>query len=138
MYLQKVISRKTSFLKISFLFGVFKVNDENSRILIWIQIHYSEARIRGSGSGSSPECHGSGTLLLRLLYQCTEFFCWLARSLPCIFINKNIQLKTCKCQVCQLLIFGAQKELSPKRIKIFQLRKIDVNLYILGQGIHSD
>jgi hypothetical protein len=36
-----------------------KVNDENSRILI----HYSEAWNRGSRSGSTPKCHGSGTLV---------------------------------------------------------------------------
>jgi hypothetical protein len=43
-----------------------------------------------SGSGSAPKCHGSGTLLLRLLYQCTEFFVGLP---PCIVIHKKIQLK---------------------------------------------
>jgi hypothetical protein len=36
-----------------------KVNDENSRI----RIHLSAAWIRGSGSGSIPKCHGSGTLV---------------------------------------------------------------------------
>jgi hypothetical protein len=55
LYLQKVISRKTR-KKIVFV-GVLKVNDENSRI----RIHWSEARIRGSGS--VPKCHGSTTLL---------------------------------------------------------------------------
>jgi hypothetical protein len=30
---------------------------------IRIRIHQSEAWIRGSGSGSTPICHGSGTLL---------------------------------------------------------------------------
>ncbi len=29
---------------------------------IRIRIHWSEAWIRGSGSGSTPKCHGSGTL----------------------------------------------------------------------------
>jgi hypothetical protein len=48
MYLQKVISWKT-FFKLVF-FGVLKVTDENSRI---------------RGSGSTPKCHGSGTLRLR-------------------------------------------------------------------------
>jgi hypothetical protein len=33
MYLQKVISRKT-FLEICFLFGILKVDDENSRVRI--------------------------------------------------------------------------------------------------------
>jgi hypothetical protein len=37
-----------------------KVNDENSRIQSRIRIHWSEARIRGSGS--VPKCHGSATL----------------------------------------------------------------------------
>jgi hypothetical protein len=40
-----------------FFAGILKVNDENSRI----RIHLSEAWIRGSGS--TPKCHGSGTLL---------------------------------------------------------------------------
>jgi hypothetical protein len=42
---------------------VLKVNDENSRIRIRIRfrIHQSEAWIRESGS--SPKCHGSGTLI---------------------------------------------------------------------------
>jgi hypothetical protein len=51
MFLQKVISRKTGVLKLVFV-GVSKVNNENSRI-----------RIRRSGSGSTPKCHGSGTLV---------------------------------------------------------------------------
>jgi hypothetical protein len=38
------------------------VNDENSRI----RIHLSEAWIRGSRSGSTPKCHGSATLVLRI------------------------------------------------------------------------
>jgi F-box/leucine-rich repeat protein 10/11 len=38
-----------------------KVNDENGRIRIRIRIHWSEVWIRGSGS--TPKCHGSGTLL---------------------------------------------------------------------------
>ncbi len=40
-----------------------QVNDENNKIQIRIQIriHLSEAWIRGSGS--TPKCHGSGTLL---------------------------------------------------------------------------
>jgi hypothetical protein len=50
MYLQKVISRKTFF--ISFLLA--SVKDEHSRIWIRIRIHYSEARICGSRSGSTP------------------------------------------------------------------------------------
>jgi hypothetical protein len=50
-----------------FFVGILKVNDENGRIRIWIslrkQIHYSEAWIRGSGSGSTPKCHGYATPL---------------------------------------------------------------------------
>ncbi len=56
MYLQKVIAKKTFFYL--FFVGILKVNDENSRI----RIHYSEAWIRGSRSGSAPKCHGSATL----------------------------------------------------------------------------
>ncbi len=57
MYLQKVLSRKNCVKKIVFA-GILKVNDENSRI----RIHSSEAWICGSGSGSTPKCHGSATL----------------------------------------------------------------------------
>jgi hypothetical protein len=45
-----------------FFVGVLKVNDENSRIRIQIRIHYSEAWIRGSGSGSTPKCYRSAKL----------------------------------------------------------------------------
>jgi hypothetical protein len=55
MYLQEV---EKLFEKNLFFVGVLKVNDENSRIRI--RIYYSEAWIRGSGS--TPKCHGSGTL----------------------------------------------------------------------------
>ncbi len=61
MYLQNVISRKTFFFN-KFFVGVFKVNDENSLIRIRIWIHWSEAWI--PGYGSTPKCHGSGTLPL--------------------------------------------------------------------------
>jgi hypothetical protein len=50
MYLQKVISRKTFFK----LVDVLKVNDENSRIRIWIR----------SGSRHISQRHGSGTLVV--------------------------------------------------------------------------
>jgi hypothetical protein len=62
MHLQKVISRKNCVKKLVFA-GILKVNDENSRI----RIQYSEAWIRGSGSGSTPKCHGSATLAQGLL-----------------------------------------------------------------------
>jgi hypothetical protein len=42
--------------------GVLKVSDENRRIRIWI--HQLQTWIRGAGSGSTPNCHGSGTLVL--------------------------------------------------------------------------
>jgi hypothetical protein len=52
-------------LKNYFFNDVLKVNDVNHRIRIriWIRIriYQSEAWIRGSGS--TPKCHGSGTLL---------------------------------------------------------------------------
>ncbi len=57
------VPSKSNNQKIFFLLlfvGVLKVNDENSRIRI--RIHYSEAWIRGSGSGSTQKCHGPGTL----------------------------------------------------------------------------
>jgi hypothetical protein len=64
MYLQKVISKKL-FKKLVFCWH--QLNDENRRIRIPIRIHYhgSEAWIIGSrsGSGSTPKCHGSATLV---------------------------------------------------------------------------
>jgi hypothetical protein len=44
-----------------FFVSILKVYDENSKI----RIHSSDAWIRGSGSGFTPKCHGSGTLGLR-------------------------------------------------------------------------
>jgi hypothetical protein len=46
-----------------FFVGILKVNEENSIIRIRIRIHWSEAWIRGSRSGSTPKYHGSATLL---------------------------------------------------------------------------
>jgi hypothetical protein len=63
MYLQKVTSRKKCVKKLIFA-GILKFNDENIRIRI--RIYQSEAWICGSGSGSTPKCHGSWTLLLRI------------------------------------------------------------------------
>ncbi len=53
---------KIIFFNISFVVfvGALKINDEKSRIRIRIRIHQLEAWIRGSGS--TPKCHGSGTL----------------------------------------------------------------------------
>jgi hypothetical protein len=62
MYLQKVISRKKC-VKNYFFAGILKVNDENSRIRIQDPNPDPEARIRGSRFGSTPKCHGSGTLI---------------------------------------------------------------------------
>jgi hypothetical protein len=70
MYLQKVISQKK--ILNYFFVGISKINDENSRIQdpdpdplvsgmdpqIWIHTKMSWIR----GSGSTPKCHGSGTL----------------------------------------------------------------------------
>jgi hypothetical protein len=59
-YLQKEIGIK------KFFAGILMVTDETSRIRIRIRIwiRQSEAWIRGSGS--TPKCHGSGTLLKTL------------------------------------------------------------------------
>ncbi len=62
------------FKKICF-FGVLKVNDKDSRIRI--RIHWSEAWIRGSGS--TPKCHGSATLLKRPTWA----FCGLEYNSLC-------------------------------------------------------
>jgi len=50
-------------LKNWFFGSILKVNDENSRIRIQDPDPDPEARIRGSGFGSTPKCHGSGTLI---------------------------------------------------------------------------
>jgi hypothetical protein len=47
------------FKKNLFFVGILKVNDEKRRI----RINKSEAWIPGSGSGSTPKCHGSATLV---------------------------------------------------------------------------
>ncbi len=54
-------NKQENFFLHQFFVGVLKVNDENSRIRI--RIHLSEAWIRGSGSGFTPKCHGSATLV---------------------------------------------------------------------------
>jgi hypothetical protein len=53
MYLQKVISRKTS-LKYLFFVAILKVNDENSRIRIQIRIWIHFSQRHGS---ADPEPH---------------------------------------------------------------------------------
>ena len=50
--------QKNIFLN-QFFVGIFKVNDEKRRIRL--RIHQSEAWIRGSGY--TPKCHGSATLI---------------------------------------------------------------------------
>jgi hypothetical protein len=83
MYLQKVKSRKPAFKKNQFFVGVLKANDENGRIRVRIHIHLSEAWIRGSGSGSTPKCHGS-----------EHWFCGVGMifSGPGIRIYPNVEL----------------------------------------------
>jgi hypothetical protein len=70
MYLQKVISRKIC-VKNKFFGSILKVNDD-SRIRIQDPdpdpnpdplVRGMDPRIRISGSGSTPKCHGSGTLV---------------------------------------------------------------------------
>jgi hypothetical protein len=62
MHLQKVISKKT-FKQTNYLF-VGNLSRIRIRIQIRIRIHWSEAWIRESrsGSGSTPKCHGSAIL----------------------------------------------------------------------------
>jgi hypothetical protein len=57
-------NRLKKLLKIIFLLASgrsTKIAASGSKIRI--RIHQLEACIRGSGSGSTPKCHGSGTLL---------------------------------------------------------------------------
>ncbi len=60
-------SNKQKNLELKFLVGVLKVKDENSKIRI--RIHWSKARIRGSGS--VQKCQGSTTLNLSVKNICT-------------------------------------------------------------------
>jgi hypothetical protein len=61
--------QKKIVLKNKFFAGILKVNDKNSRIRIQDPdpdplVRGMDPRIRGSGS--TPKCHESGTLLMRL------------------------------------------------------------------------
>ncbi len=47
-----------------FFVGIFRVTDENGRI----RIHFSEAWIRGSRSGSTTKCHGCVIVMLRSFF----------------------------------------------------------------------
>ncbi len=72
----------------SFFVAILKVNDENRRIRIRIPIRIQiliRAWIRGSGSGSTPKCHGSGTLpigALLLRWRCPPGALLLHRQSP--------------------------------------------------------
>ncbi len=48
--------------KKTYFFGILEVTDEKRRIRIWAR--KLGVGIQGSGSGSVPKCHGSGTLLM--------------------------------------------------------------------------
>jgi hypothetical protein len=54
--------QKKFVIKNKFFAGILKVNDKNSRIRIQDQDPF-EAWICGFGSGTTPKCHGSTTLL---------------------------------------------------------------------------
>jgi hypothetical protein len=75
MYLQKVITRKNC-VKNNFFAGILKVNDENRRIRI--QDPDPDPLVRSmdprSGSGSTPKCHGSITLIETLKKSLTNSF----------------------------------------------------------------
>jgi hypothetical protein len=58
-YVNVTFKKQKNFFFNSFFAGNLKVNGENRRI----RIHWSDAWIRGSGSGFTPKCHESGTLL---------------------------------------------------------------------------
>jgi hypothetical protein len=89
-----------------------KIAGSGSRIRI--RIHQSEAWIRGSGSGTTPKCHGSGTLLTGgLIFKSDEIKCTEAQIsslernvLKKYNINQNtntLLLKKCRHHVFAVL-----------------------------------
>ncbi len=60
LYVPSKSNKQENLIK-KFFVGLLKVNDENWRVRIRIQIHYSDAWISGSEFGSTPKCHGSAT-----------------------------------------------------------------------------
>ncbi len=58
----KLTSRKNCVKKLIFLLASWRSMTKIAGSRSRIRIHWSEAWIRGSGSGSTPKCHGSGTL----------------------------------------------------------------------------
>jgi hypothetical protein len=109
MYLQKVISRKNC-VKNYFFAGILKVNDENSRIRIRIRIHKLEVWIRGSGSGSTPKLHGSGTLITRYLLTHILCCCMITRymfisMLCCSMITRYLLTHMLCCSMITRYLF---------------------------------
>ncbi len=72
------------------IFCILKVIEERSRIRSWIwiqiRIHQSEVWIRGSGS--TPKCHGSPTLVKRVEYAHQLLLCVPALPLSSAVLTK--------------------------------------------------
>jgi hypothetical protein len=68
-------NKQKTFLK-QFFVCILRINDENSRIRIRVRMQLSEAWIRGSGSASTPKCHGSGTLVRNINIVCVSSVQW--------------------------------------------------------------
>ncbi len=68
------VPSKSNKQKKFFFLHLGKVNDGNSRIRIRNRLHYSEAWIRGSrsGTGYTPKCHGSATLTIERTFFFTH------------------------------------------------------------------
>ncbi len=79
----------------SFGFLSSKRNKQKSRIRIQIRIriHKSEAWIRGSGSGSTPKCHGSETLVSTFVFSVAGPCAWEIKNfIQCAQTQSDISL----------------------------------------------
>ncbi len=143
MYLQKVISRKNC-VKNYFFAGMLIVNYENNRIRI--QDQKSEAWIRGSGSGSTPKCHGSGTLASTTVFTGQAFETWSAGTQTSFGLDVNTDGNNCKGKKWRDILKGALLRLSLEgfswileRFKVEDIyRKIIASLFCFLQKTCMD
>ncbi len=66
-----------------------KIKEENSRILNRLRIHWSQAKIRRSGSGSVSQCHGSTTLVFCNSCCCENSRCHSLSSISQILLANH-------------------------------------------------